>query len=396
MNDKKRMIEAPEEIPLLEQEKIEYLGNKYKHRIPIRGVIIRITKISFLCAVLLLVIFVIIFLVKGDLMKNDDFSADNTDKTDESVTEIQSDTSNVSDTEASVTVPVDTFIPSDNKNTMTLDKLYSFDYSLVPENASAILPMDISMASSGVTYINNMTGLVFDAAALLAKKFNDNEYEMLSAVQGPKVLIVHTHSSEAYSEDGAIFYENGDDEIARSSDDNETVVSLGKIMSNILNENGISTIHCTIKHDSIQYKDSYLRSEQTILEYLEKYPTIEFVIDLHRDSVMKSTGELIRPVTLVDSEVVAQVRCIVGSDWGGDECPAWQDNLSLALKLRERLNAEYMNLCRPTELRENTYNQELSKYSMTIEIGSAGNSIEEAERAVGLVSNAIVYILSKT
>ena len=395
MNDKKRMIDAPDEIPLLEQERIEYMGEDFRRRRIRRILSSRIIKISFLCAILLLVFFVIIFVVKEDLFKKDDFSDDNTDKTDEIITDPQSDTSSVSDTEASVTVPVDTFIPSDNKNTMTLDKLYSFDYSLVPENASAILPMDLSMASSGVTYINNMTGLVFDAAALLSKKFNSNEYEMLSAVQGPRVLIVHTHSSEAYSEDGAIFYENGDEEIARSDDSSQTVVSLGKIMSNVLNENGISTVHCTLKHDSIQYKDSYLRSEKTILEYLEKYPTIEHVIDLHRDSVMKPSGELIRPVTLVDFEAVAQVRCIVGSNWGGEACPSWQDNLSLALKLRERLNAEYMNLCRPTELRENTYNQELSKYSMTIEIGSAGNSIEEAERAVELVANAIVYIFSK-
>ena len=395
MNDKKRMIDAPDEIPLLEQERIEYMGEDFRRRRIRRILSSRIIKISFLCAILLLVFFVIIFVVKEDLFKKDDFSDDNTDKTDEIITDPQSDTSSVSDTEASVTVPVDTFIPSDNKNTMTLDKLYSFDYSLVPENASAILPMDLSMASSGVTYINNMTGLVFDAAALLSKKFNSNEYEMLSAVQGPRVLIVHTHSSEAYSEDGAIFYENGDEEIARSDDSSQTVVSLGKIMSNVLNENGISTVHCTLKHDSIQYKDSYLRSEKTILEYLEKYPTIELVIDLHRDSVMKPSGELIRPVTLVDFEAVAQVRCIVGSNWGGEACPSWQDNLSLALKLRERLNAEYMNLCRPTELRENTYNQELSKYSMTIEIGSAGNSIEEAERAVELVANAIVYIFSK-
>ena len=395
MNDKKRMIDAPDEIPLLEQERIEYMGEDFRRRRIRRILSSRIIKISFLCAILLLVFFVIIFVVKEDLFKKDDFSEDNTDKTDEIITDPQSDTSSVSDTEASVTVPVDTFIPSDNKNTMTLDKLYSFDYSLVPENASAILPMDLSMASSGVTYINNMTGLVFDAAALLSKKFNSNEYEMLSAVQGPRVLIVHTHSSEAYSEDGAIFYENGDEEIARSDDSSQTVVSLGKIMSNVLNENGISTVHCTLKHDSIQYKDSYLRSEKTILEYLEKYPTIELVIDLHRDSVMKPSGELIRPVTLVDFEAVAQVRCIVGSNWGGEACPSWQDNLSLALKLRERLNAEYMNLCRPTELRENTYNQELSKYSMTIEIGSAGNSIEEAERAVELVANAIVYIFSK-
>ncbi len=392
MNDKKRMIDAPQDVPLLEQEKIEDIGIRYGRRRRKRFISPRMRKIYFLSVVVLLAFLVIIIFMRYDLYSGN-FSPDDTDKTSETSPEENSDIP--SDTDISVIAPVDTESPSENKKPTSLDELYSFDYSLVPENASAILPMDLSMASSGATYINNFTGLVVDADALLSKKFNGNQYEMLSATEGPKVLIIHTHATEAYSEDGAIFYESGDDEIARSSDNKENVVSLGKLMSDILNEKGISTVHCTVMHDSVQTKDSYLRSRETILEYLRKHPSIELVIDLHRDSIMKPEGELIRPVTLVDSEAVAQVMCVVGSDWAGESCPAWQDNLSLALKLREKLNADYKNLCRPTELREYTYNQELPKYSMMIEIGSSGNSLEEAKRAVALVANALVGIIAQ-
>ncbi len=398
MNYKKQMIDAPKEIPLLEQEKIDDIGLRYERRTGKKVAYSRLGKICFVSAVVLLAFVMIIFFVRSDLEGQGDILGDDTDKTTESGNEESSDTSSesLSDTKLPVVLPIDTDTPSENKKPITFDEFYSFDYSLVPENANAILPMDLSMASSGVTYINNYTGLVFDAAALLAKKFDNNNYEMLSTVDtdAPKVLIIHTHATEAYSEDGAIFYEK-EDEIGRSSDNGENVVSLGKLMSDILNEKGISTLHCSINHDSVQYKDSFLRSRKTILEYLKKYPSIEFVIDLHRDSIMKPNGDLIRPVTLVDSEAVAQVRCIVGSEWGGYECPAWQDNLSLALKLREKLNANYMNLCRPTELREYTYNQELSKYSMMIEIGSSGNSLVEAKRAVELVADAIVSIVAQ-
>ena len=391
MNDEKRMIDAPQDVPLLEQEKIEDIGVRYGHR---RGKILispRLRRIYFLSVVILISFLVIIIFMRYDLYRGNLYP-DDTDKASETGGE-SSDIS--SDTDISVIAPVDTQSPSENKKPTSLDELYSFDYSLVPENATAIVPMDLSMASSGATYINNFTGLVVDANALLSKKFNGNQYEMLSLTEAPKVLIIHTHATEAYSEDGAIFYESDVDEIARSSDNEENVVSLGKLMSDMLNEKGIPTVHCTIMHDSLQSKDSYLRSQKTIMEYLMKYPSIELVIDLHRDSIMKPQGELIRPVTLVDSEAVAQVMCVVGSEWGGESCPAWQDNLSLALKLRERLNADYKNLCRPTELREYTYNQELSKYSMMIEIGSSGNSLEEAKRAVALVTNALVGIIAQ-
>ena len=71
----------------------------------------------------------------------------------------------------------------------------------------------------------------------------------------------------------------------------------------------------------------------------------------------------------------------------------WQDNLSLALKLRKELNDKYLNLCRPIELRETSYNQELSRYSLHIEIGASGNNLKEAKRSCELVAQAIAEIL---
>ena len=117
------------------------------------------------------------------------------------------------------------------------------------------------------------------------------------------------------------------------------------------------------------------------------------MIDLHRDSVVKSTGELVRPVTAVDGEAVAQVMCVVGSDWGGQENPNWQGNLSLALKLREELNQKYQNLCRPAYLRASTYNQELAPYSLLLEVGASGNSLAEAKRSASLIADALAKFI---
>ena len=148
-------------------------------------------------------------------------------------------------------------------------------------------------------------------------------------------------------------------------------------------------------HDRIQYKDSYARAEDTIRKYLEEYPTIKLVIDIHRDSIIKSSGEIVRPVTEHNGEAAAQVMCVVGSDWEGDSYPNWEDNLSLALKLREQLNSQCENVCRPVFLKSHTYNQEIAPYSILLEVGASGNSLQEAQRSAKLIGEALCMIITQ-
>lgn len=280
----------------------------------------------------------------------------------------------------------------DTRPTLTPDQLYFFDYNLVPSGETPIVPMDLSLSSYGASYIYNTTGLQPNVEALLQSdlgKYQNPEY-LSASKASPVVLIVHTHGTESYSEDGAISYLDDGGELARSQDPAKTVVAVGKVLADRLNERGVPAVHCTVMHDQNQYKDSYARAEETIKQYLQKYPSIRLVIDLHRDSVVKSTGELVRPVTLIDGEAAAQVMCVVGSNWGGEENPNWEGNLALALKLREKLNASYGNLCRPVYLRSSTYNQELAPYSLLLEMGASGNSIEEAKRSAAAVADALV------
>ena len=276
----------------------------------------------------------------------------------------------------------------------SIENIYDFDYSKVPDGESAVIPMDLSLTSYGSSYIYNSTGYTPNANALLAAKlsFSDDVIYVSSKIE-PLVLILHTHATESYLPNGSISYKDTGGELARSDDINESVVAVGSIMAEILNENGIPTLHCTLLHDKLQYKDSYARAEETIKQYLERYPSIKLVIDLHRDAVIKSTGEIVRPVTSIDGEAVAQVMCVVGSDWSGNRCDNWENNLALALQLRERLNFKYTSLCRPTYLRSSTYNQELAPYSLLLEIGACGNSLEEAKRAAILVANELATII---
>lgn len=273
--------------------------------------------------------------------------------------------------------------------------IYDFDYSKVPEGYTPIIPMDLSLSSYGSSYINNSTGYSPDIATLIEKKLNDDgSVELLATSSEPQVLIIHTHGTEAYSKDGAIYCESDSCDV-RTSDTSKNVVAVGRTVAEILNENGISTLHCTIMHDSLQYKDSYARAEETVRRYMEEFPSIKLVIDIHRDSIIKSSGEIVRPVAELDGKPAAQLMCVVGSDWAGDTHPEWENNLSLALKLRERLNGECENICRPVFLKANTYNQELAPYSLLVEVGAEGNSLEEAQRSTELLAKAIVSLFDE-
>ena len=281
---------------------------------------------------------------------------------------------------------------TDKNDDKTENDIYYFDYSLVPSGYTPIIPMDLSLLSYGEKYINNSTGYSPILEQLLHKELFKKDGDITYSQDTPRVLIIHTHGTEAYSPNDAIYCESVDAH-GRSNDREENVVSIGKIIADILNGDNIPTIHCTVMHDSTQYKDSYSRAAETIQKYLAEYPSIELVIDVHRDAIIKSSGEIVKPITEVDGKKAAQVMCVVGTDYGGEGCPRWEDNLSLALQLRGLLNDSYGNICRPVALKSSTYNQEFSRYSILLEIGSSGNSLEEARIAAELVAKAIVDLL---
>ena len=276
---------------------------------------------------------------------------------------------------------------------LTKEMLYAFDYDAVPNGKTPVIPMNLALGSYGASYIHNSTGYQPDTVALLAGTLKQTaDFEYLSASGSPMVLIVHTHATEGFCEDGATYCDTTV-EYARSKDASQNMLAVGKTLASELERLGIATIHCTVMHDESQYKDSYRRSEESIRQYLEKYPTIRLVIDLHRDAVVQSDGDVVRPVTLYEGEAAAQLMCVVGSSYGGEDCPNWERNLALALKLRESLNLKCEDLCRPAYLKSSTYNQELAPYSLLIEAGASGNSLAEVQRSMVILAQTLRELL---
>lgn len=274
---------------------------------------------------------------------------------------------------------------------LTSEELYAHDAESTPQGMIPIVPMDLSLIGYGEAFHYNDTPY---QPNLTDSALAQGAIPAAASVGEVSVLILHTHATEGYSEEGATYYDPATP-LARAESESEGVIAVGQRIADILNRNGIVTVHSTVIHDRESYRDSYSRSAQTIQSYLAQYPSIRLVIDVHRDSIMTSGDRLVRPVTVVNGEAVAQVMCVVGSNASGAAYDGWERNLSLAVTLRNALNQAHGNLCRPIYIKKSAYNQQYAPASLLLEIGSSGNSQAEAERAAVLVAEMIVGLMGR-
>ena len=209
--------------------------------------------------------------------------------------------------------------------------------------------------------------------------------------EGPQILIVHTHGSEAYSMTDGDVYEESDP--YRTTDCTHNVVRVGEEMATVFRAHGFQVIHDTTLCDYPSYNGAYERSKAVVEQWLEKYPTIKVVMDVHRDDLVGSGGEIYKMVSTEAGQKVAQVMMVLGTDAGGASHPRWKDNMAFALKLQRNLVKGYASLARPTVLRKSTYNQQLSPGYILVEVGGHGNTLSEAVAGARLWADNVARTL---
>lgn len=209
----------------------------------------------------------------------------------------------------------------------------------------------------------------------------------------PQVLILHTHATESYLLHSENYYTEND--TARNIDNAYNTVALGKIITDKLNSAGIVTLHDATQHDNPSYNESYSRAAKTINEYLKKYPSIKIVIDLHRDALAENDTDKVKVTTEIDGKKAAQVMLVMGSQSGNvKNFPNWKENLKLATKLQQTIEVMYPSLARSIHFMSKNYNESLTNGSMLIEIGTDGNTLDEAKYSAELLSNALISLLN--
>lgn len=239
---------------------------------------------------------------------------------------------------------------------------------------------------AGKAYITNST-----RHKLVPQELLKNFSAELSP-DAPQVLILHTHGSEAYTPPkGTKIVYSGN---CRTADPRYSVIRVGDEMAKVFQSAGISVLHDRTRYDYPDYNGSYDRSLAAIRSYLTQYPSIRFILDVHRDAIEDAKGREYKVVSCIKGTgTSAQITLVVGSDGKGLPHPNWMQNLRLAVAIQQNALSSYPTLMRPILLRNSRYNQHATTGSLLVEVGAAGNSPDEAALAGRLFAQRMADVL---
>ena len=205
----------------------------------------------------------------------------------------------------------------------------------------------------------------------------------------PTVLILHTHATESFTRSPGESYQESS--AFRTLSEDYNMLSIGDRVAQLLEAGGITVIHDRQLHDYPSYNSSYTHARKSIQQYLEEYPSIQLVLDLHRDASGDNNNQMTTSAT-VDGEPSAQIMLVVAVGTSSRPVPQYQENLALGLKLHVQLERTAPGICRYINLRSSRFNQDLSTGALLVEVGAAGNSHPEAIKAAEVLAQAILAL----
>lgn len=257
----------------------------------------------------------------------------------------------------------------------------------VPAEVYDTAELPAVLASADAIPIAGACTYSVDKAALLAQPST-----LDFSVEGPTILILHTHATESYTPEPGWEYEASGE--YRTLDLSRSVVAVGKRLAETLRSYGLEVIHDATVNDYPSYNDSYANALERIEAWKAQYPSLQMIIDVHRDAVADESGAAYPLSATVDGESLAQLMLVVGTDQGGLSHPNWRENLANALKLQSVLEGAYPGLCRNLNLRTERFNQHATPGSILVEFGSNGNTLAQALRSAELLGDGIASMIA--
>lgn len=220
---------------------------------------------------------------------------------------------------------------------------------------------------------------LMDARDLLGR-----DMSMKGDSQEPQILIYHTHSQEAYADSGP----------------GQTVVGVGDCLTELLEKKGYNVYHdksvYDLKNGQLDRSKAYNYALDGITNILQQNPSIEVVLDIHRDGV----GENLRLVTQVDGKDTAQIMFFNGMSQTPEgpieylQNPNREDNLAFSLQMQLNAAAYYPGFTRKIYLKGLRYNEHVRPKSSLIEVGAQTNTYQEALNAMEPLSELLDMVLS--
>jgi stage II sporulation protein P len=287
--------------------------------------------------------------------------------------------------------PFDDFVlpqQSDGPHQNTISTSYHPQYNVIEE----FFPSSESdiVLKKDACYVKNLTH--HSAEEVKSLMLSPVSFSVDKNSAQPQILIYHTHATESYTPTADMDCTSGYS--WRNTDKAQNMVAVGKTMTDTLNRLGYNTIQDTTLHDYPSYNGSYDLSEETVKKYLEKYPSIKIVLDVHRDAVERN-GSLINPVITSQGIKYAQIMIISGCDNGYMNMPNYRENLKFATNLQNQLAKDTPGLVRPILFDYRNYNQQLSTGSILVEIGTHGSTLQQAKNSAEAFAISLANMLDK-
>ena len=208
----------------------------------------------------------------------------------------------------------------------------------------------------------------------------------------PYVLIYHTHTTESYLDGDYGWYPKS--YTSRSLDENNNMIAVGNEIVKQLEAAGYTVIHDTELYDYPSYNGAYDRTAEMIDKYMEEYPTLEVLLDIHRDAIQYDSGTKVKPTAVINNKKAAQMMIISGcEEQNVSGFPDWKYNLRFALQIQKAVEDKYPGLMRPVFFCARKYNMHKSHNSLLIEMGTDANTIDEAKYSGSLLGDALVDVL---
>lgn len=212
----------------------------------------------------------------------------------------------------------------------------------------------------------------------------DRDLTIAKTDTAPQILIYHTHSQETFAD-------------SKPGDTSQTIVGVGDFLTEILEEDyGYGVLHHTAEYDTVR-DDAYANSLPAIEQLLEENPSIQVVIDLHRDA-----GSPEREMTVdINGRKTARFMFFNGisrsKQTGNIDYlynPNLEENLAFSFQMQAAAGEYYPGLTRKIYIKQYRYNMHLRGKTLLIELGDENNTVEEAKNACYPIAHILDMVLS--
>jgi len=225
-----------------------------------------------------------------------------------------------------------------------------------------------------------------DENMLNAKELNEKDLRITKTTEGPEILIYHTHSQEGFAD-------------SIPGDPNTSIVGVGEHLAEILrNQYGYKVLHHTGQYDVQTRDNAYSKALPEVQKILEENPTIQVVIDLHRDGLAEGAAKLVMDL---DGRPTARFMFFNGVSCGKKSGnidylhnPNLEENLAFSFQLKKAAEEYYPGLTRKNYINAYRYNMHICGRTTLIELGAQNNTVQEAMNACDPIAHILDMVLS--